>query len=245
MPELPEVETTKRGIEPHITNKRVEEVIIRQKRLRWDVPNILSAELTGHSITTVARRGKYLLLESAKGTLLMHLGMSGSLRIVDSELVAGKHDHVDIVFDNGKALRFTDPRRFGCLLWEQDTIDSHPLIANLGLEPLSVDFDAAYLYKVSRGRSAAIKTFVMNSKGVVGVGNIYASESLFKAKIHPQTPSMHLNKPQIIALTKAIKNILRRAVQKGGTTINDYLGSGEGGRSVSYTHLTLPTNREV
>ena len=205
MPELPEVETTKRGIEPHITNKRVEEVIIRQKRLRWDVPNILSAELTGHSITTVARRGKYLLLESAKGTLLMHLGMSGSLRIVDSELVAGKHDHVDIVFDNGKALRFTDPRRFGCLLWEQDTIDSHPLIANLGLEPLSVDFDAAYLYKVSRGRSAAIKTFVMNSKVVVGVGNIYAAEALFMAGINPKRAAGRVSKATYEKLIPCIK----------------------------------------
>jgi len=230
VPELPEVETTKRGIEPHITNKRVKEVIIRQKRLRWDVPNSLSAELTGHSITTVNRRGKYLLLESTKGTLLMHLGMSGSLRIVNSELVADKHDHVDIVFDNGKALRFTDPRRFGCLLWEQDTIDSHPLLANLGPEPLSEDFDSSYLYIVSRGRSAAIKTFVMNSKVVVGVGNIYAAEALFMAGINPKRAAGKVSKATYEKLIPCIKEILQNAINLGGTTLRDFTdSSGEPG----------------
>ena len=155
----------------------------------------------------------------------MHLGMSGSLRIVDSELVAGKHDHVDIVFDNGKALRFTDPRRFGCLLWEQDTIDSHPLIANLGLEPLSVDFDAAYLYKVSRGRSAAIKTFVMNSKVVVGVGNIYAAEALFMAGINPKRAAGKVSKATYEKLIPCIKEILLNAINLGGTTLRDFTNS--------------------
>ena len=183
MPELPEVETTKRGISPHVKNKRVEQIIVRQKKLRWEVPINLSKDLVGKKISSVTRRGKYLLLGSDKGTMIIHLGMSGSLRIVNKDLLAAKHDHVDVEFEDGKVLRYTDPRRFGCILWETSDIESHPLLSHLGPEPLQKDFESRYLFNTSRGRSAAIKTFIMDSKIVVGVGNIYANEALFLAGI--------------------------------------------------------------
>ena len=144
MPELPEVETTKRGISPHIENRRVKEIIVRQKKLRWEVPNNLNRDLVGKIIFTVKRRGKYLLLASDNGTLIIHLGMSGRLRIVNKDLIAAKHDHVDVVLENGKALRFTDPRRFGCVLWEASDIDSHPHLKNLGTEPLQDELESEY-----------------------------------------------------------------------------------------------------
>ncbi len=225
MPELPEVETTKRGISPHIINRRVEEIIVRQKKLRWEVPNNLSRDLVGKIIFTVTRRGKYLLLASDKGTLIIHLGMSGSLRIVNKDLIAEKHDHVDVVLENGKALRFTDPRRFGCVLWEASDIDSHPLLNNLGPEPLNDEFASDYLFKASRGRSIAIKAFIMNSKIVVGVGNIYANEALFLAGINPKRPAGKISTTQYDKLVPSIKRILKGAIAVGGTTLRDFTNS--------------------
>ncbi|MDD9889848.1 MAG: bifunctional DNA-formamidopyrimidine glycosylase/DNA-(apurinic or apyrimidinic site) lyase [Gammaproteobacteria bacterium] len=226
MPELPEVETTRNGIYPHIKNKRVEEVIVRQKKLRWEIPDTLPAELPGHSFNHIDRRGKYLLLHSKKGILIIHLGMSGSLRIVAQDSPAGKHDHVDIVLQGGKVLRYTDPRRFGCMLWEQAPVESHPLLIKLGPEPLTKDFDYKHLFKVSRGRSAAVKTFIMDSKVVVGVGNIYANEALFMAGINPKRAAGKISKQTYVSLVHCIKEILQKSISVGGTTLRDFTNSG-------------------
>lgn len=230
MPELPEVETTRKGISPHIENRRVKEVIVRQRKLRWQIPNKPAAKLPGNEITKVKRRGKYLLLHSNVGILIIHLGMSGSLRIVDEGLPVGKHDHVDIVLENGKALRFTDPRRFGSILWEEGSIESHPLLVHLGPEPLSDAFNSDYLFRLSRGRSIAVKPFIMNNKIVVGVGNIYAAEALFSAGISPKRPSGKISKQKYAQLVPCIKEILQKSITAGGTTLRDFTDiSGEPG----------------
>lgn len=225
MPELPEVETTKRGIAPHVKNKRIEQVIVRQSKLRWEVPKNLSRQLPGHAFTAIKRRGKYLLLLSPAGTLMIHLGMSGSLRIVNKELEPKKHDHVDLVLDNGKALRYTDPRRFGCVLWEEQGFDSHPLLKHLGPEPLSKEFDADYLFKRSRGRAVAIKNFIMDSKVVVGVGNIYANEALFASGVNPKRAAGKISKAKYSKLVPCIKAILQQSITVGGTTLRDFTNS--------------------
>ena len=185
MPELPEVETTRRGIAPHITGKRVTRVIVRNPNLRWPVSRRLATELRGQAINEVSRRAKYLLLQTDAGTAILHLGMSGSLRLVKSNAAAGKHDHVDIVFAS-TALRLTDPRRFGSLHWTRRPPGQHRLISPLGPEPLAAAFTGDYLFQASRKRKVAIKQFIMNSRIVVGIGNIYASEALYMAGIHPQ-----------------------------------------------------------
>ncbi len=225
MPELPEVETTRRGIEPHIAKRRVTEVILRRRNLRWPITAALCKDLPGQTIDSVSRRGKYLLLATKKGTLLIHLGMSGSLRIVSPSRDVGRHDHVDIVLANKKILRYTDPRRFGCMLWQKNNMDQHPLLISLGPEPLSKGFDANYLYKKSRIRSAAIKTFVMDSRIVVGVGNIYASEALFLAGINPKRSAGKISKPRYEKLVLCIKQVLQRAIDAGGTTLRDFTDS--------------------
>ena len=225
MPELPEVETTRRGILPHITNKRVSRVVIRQPQLRWPISPNLVTELTGQIIRSVDRRGKYLLVKTDVGTLIIHLGMSGSLRIVGVTQVAGKHDHVDIEFSSNNILRFTDPRRFGCMLWQQDNIALHPLLASLGPEPLEAEFDADYLHARSRGRSAPIKSFIMDSSVVVGVGNIYANEALFMAGIAPKRAAGKISKPRYVILVECIKQVLGRAIEVGGTTLRDFTNS--------------------
>ncbi len=225
MPELPEVETTRRGISAHVTNRKVIDVILRQEKLRWPIPRALKAELPGQIIRAVERRGKYLLLEASEGTLLIHLGMSGSLRIVDQQRAIGKHDHVDIVFEGGLILRYTDPRRFGCMLWQQADMASHPLLSSLGPEPLGEQFDASYLFARSRKRSAAIKTFVMDSRVVVGVGNIYANESLFLAGINPKRAAGKISLQRYQKLVAAIKQILQTAIDVGGTTLRDFTDS--------------------
>ncbi len=225
MPELPEVETTRRGIEPHIEKERVREIVLRRKNLRWPISPALSDELPGEVIQTVGRRGKYLLLATRKGTIIIHLGMSGSLRIVDKNRIAQKHDHVDIVFANHKILRYTDPRRFGCILWNTGPIDSHPLLAALGPEPLSEDFYTDYIFKRSRTRSAPIKTFIMDSRTVVGVGNIYANESLFLAGINPKRAAGKVSKPRYEKLVRCIREVLQKAIDVGGTTLKDFTNS--------------------
>ena len=225
MPELPEVETTRRGIEPHIENNKVSKVILRRKTLRWPITPALCKDLPGEAIKSVSRRGKYLLLATKKGCLLIHLGMSGSLRIVDTSRAAAKHDHVDIVFANNKVLRYTDPRRFGCMLWETESIEAHPLLASLGPEPLSEEFHIDYLFKKSRARNLAVKTFIMDSKVVVGVGNIYANESLFLAGISPKRSAGKISKPRYEKLLVCIQQVLQRAIDVGGTTLKDFTGS--------------------
>lgn len=224
MPELPEVETTRRGISPHIVGKPVTKVVLRDTRLRWPIPADLGSRIENHCLQQITRRGKYLLLHFTHGTVLWHLGMSGSLRIILTEEAATKHDHVDWVFPGNIILRFNDPRRFGALLWTDDAPENHFLIHHLGPEPLSEHFDGIYLYQQSRKRQQAIKTWLMDAKIVVGVGNIYANEALFASGIHPTRAAGRLTKPQCITLATHIKRILTHAIIRGGTTLRDFVG---------------------
>lgn len=225
MPELPEVETTRRGIAPHLTGLRVARVVVRDRRLRWPVQPSLVRGLTGATITAVERRAKYLLLRTAGGTAVVHLGMSGSLRVVPSDQPPFAHDHVDVELASGNALRFTDPRRFGCWLWTTRNPLAHPLLRDLGPEPLGDAFNGAYLFARSRGRKAPVKSFVMDGRVVVGVGNIYASESLWRAGIHPARAVGRIALPRYDALAGAIKEVLEYAIGEGGTTLRDYAQS--------------------
>ncbi len=225
MPELPEVETTCRGIAPHIIEKKVKKIIIRNAQLRYPIPENLPQDLTGQTINQVTRRGKYILLHSDTGVAIIHLGMSGTLRIVESETGAEKHDHVDIIFDHGKCLRLRDPRRFGCLLWTPTDPLQHRLLKPLGPEPLSGNFNGSYLYNLSRKRTVAIKQFIMNSHIVVGVGNIYASEALFQASINPKRQAGQVSLKLYQTLIIAIQDVLSRAISQGGTTLRDFYNS--------------------
>jgi len=223
MPELPEVETSRRGIEPHIKNKKVNAVIIRQKQLRWPIPATLKKQLTNQIIRQVERRGKYILLRTDIGTVIIHLGMSGSLRILKPSVTPEKHDHFDIVFNNNKILRLRDPRRFGSVLWTKSDPLKHKLLINLGPEPLDDAFNAQYLHEQSRNRKVAIKTFLMNSHVVVGVGNIYANESLFAAGINPKRAACHISLARYQTLVPIIKSILEKSIKQGGTTLKDFI----------------------
>jgi formamidopyrimidine-DNA glycosylase len=225
MPELPEVETTRLGIQAHIEQQIVTQVIIRQPRLRWPVSPEISTRLLNQAITRVFRRGKYLLLETLAGTVIIHLGMSGSLRILPYEALPGKHDHIDIIFNNNICLRFNDPRRFGCFLWTPENPEQHSLLKNLGPEPLTEAFDGDYLFEVSRGRNMPVKSFIMDGKIVVGVGNIYANEALFYSNIHPEEPAKKINAARYHRLADIIKIILAQAIKIGGTTIRNFSGS--------------------
>jgi len=208
----------------------VEELVLRRRKLRYPVPQTLLVDLPGQVISKVGRRGKYLLLSAETGTVMVHLGMSGNLRLVDVNVPAEKHDHIDIVFEGGKALRLHDPRRFGSVLWLEGDPHEHKLLANLGPEPLSEAFDAEHLYQRSRKRKQAIKQFVMDSHTVVGVGNIYASEALFSAGIRPQLPAGKLSRPRCKLLVAVIKNVLAQAIERGGTTLRDFVdGDGKSG----------------
>ena len=223
MPELPEVETTRRGIEPHLLNRTVSAVVVRDKRLRWPVPRALIETLPGQRIDSVTRRGKYLLLHTAAGTVILHLGMSGSLRIVPADTTAEKHDHVDIALDSGRVVRLRDPRRFGALLWTAKDPAAHKLLKKLGPEPLDGDFDGDYLFHQTRGLKVAVKSFLMNSHRVVGVGNIYASETLFLARIHPQRAAGRISNARYAELAGSIKKVLTAAIAAGGTTLRDFI----------------------
>ncbi|HCW95373.1 MAG TPA: DNA-formamidopyrimidine glycosylase [Pseudomonas sp.] len=223
MPELPEVETTRRGIAPHLLGQTIERVVVRDRRLRWPIPEDLDVRLSGQRIEAVERRAKYLLIRVQSGTLIAHLGMSGSLRLVPAELPAAKHEHVDILLGSGQALRYTDPRRFGALLWSQLPLE-HPLLASLGPEPLDEGFDGRRLYELSRGRSMAIKPFIMDNAVVVGVGNIYASEALFAAGIDPRRPAGGISRARYERLAAEIRRILAMAIERGGTTLRDFVG---------------------
>ena len=221
MPELPEVETTRRGIEPHIVGRRINGVTIRQPRLRWPVPP-LDDLLRGRRIQAVTRRAKYILVEFANGTLIIHLGMSGSLRIVDKTTPPRPHDHVELCVGR-QCLRLHDPRRFGAMLWTTDDPLRHPRLRDLGPEPLSEAFNGDYLHRIARHRRAPIKNLIMDGKTVVGVGNIYASEALFAAGIHPQRASNRVSQTRLDALVDEIKKVLAHAIERGGTTLRDFV----------------------
>lgn len=223
MPELPEVETTLRGISPHIVGKQVSKVIIRQHQLRWRIPENLPQLLQRKKLLGITRRGKYLLLAFKQGTAIFHLGMSGTLCIVSTKTSPTRHDHVDMCFGS-QTLRFNDPRRFGCLLWHEGEINTHKLLANLGPEPLTNNFTAEYLFKRSRKRNQAVKQFIMDSKIVVGVGNIYANESLFMAGIKPIRKAGKLSLKNCEDLVGHIKKILVHSIKQGGTTLKDFVG---------------------
>ena len=222
MPELPEVETTRRGLAPHVQGRRITAVELRRPDLRWPIPPEVSRLLPGQRVDTVRRRAKYLLLDTAAGSALLHLGMSGSLRVLPAETPLRAHDHVDIGLDSGRVLRFNDPRRFGCLLWQAPG-DTHALLAGLGPEPLSDAFDGDYLFRRSRGRSAPVKTFLMDQAVVVGVGNIYAAEALFRAGISPQREAGKVSRERYARLATAVKSILAYAIDRGGTTLRDFI----------------------
>jgi formamidopyrimidine-DNA glycosylase len=227
MPELPEVETTRKGIKPYLERAVITQVTIRNYSLRWPIPSDLAKTLNQQTIQSVKRRAKYLLIQCNTGTLLIHLGMSGSLRILNKveRDNPAKHDHVDISLDNGYLLRYTDPRRFGAVLWTNELVKDHKLIAHLGPEPLLKDFHADYLYQQAKTRHCSVKTFIMNGPVVVGVGNIYANESLFLSGIHPRTIAQNLTETQCENLVEQIKLVLGRAIKAGGTTLKDFTKS--------------------
>lgn len=235
MPELPEVETTRRGIRPHIENSRLNAIRVHQRSLRWPVPPVIE-ELQGHRVSDVKRRGKYLLLEvqqagnetpekSHAGNIIIHLGMSGSLRICSSGMPLRKHDHAEFEFGNDTILRFHDPRRFGCILWQSGLAIEHALLKKLGPEPLDDAFDGEHLFALSRKRKVSVKNFIMDSHVVVGVGNIYASESLFCAGLRPGRSAARVTRAQYALLAMHIKRILANAIEVGGTTLRDFVNS--------------------
>ncbi|MGD2073534.1 MAG: bifunctional DNA-formamidopyrimidine glycosylase/DNA-(apurinic or apyrimidinic site) lyase [Gammaproteobacteria bacterium] len=228
MPELPEVETTRRGIEPHLVGSRIERLIVRQHQLRWPIPRQLPRTVRGAQIIAVRRRAKYLLITTDAGTLIVHLGMSGSLRLLsDNGAMADAHDHVDLIISSGRRLRYTDPRRFGAWLWTPAEPADHALLRHLGPEPLGDDFDGPYLFERSRGRRLAVKSLIMDSRVVAGVGNIYANEALHRAGIHPGRAAGRVGATRYVVLAEAVKTVLMQAIREGGTTLRDFVG-GEG-----------------
>lgn len=234
MPELPEVETTMRGIYPHILGQKITEVIVRQHQLRWPIPQHLKRKLTGQTVIHLSRRGKYLLISVAAGTLIIHLGMSGSLRIISGNSPLQKNEHVDIVFANDIILRYKDPRRFGAILWTAENPDQHSLLKSLGLEALDDNFSGDYLWQAAQTRRVPIKTFIMDNKVVTGVGNIYATEALFMSGIHPLLPANQLTIERMQSLVKIIKRVLLAAIKLGGTTLKDFVdGHGKPGYFVN------------
>lgn len=225
MPELPEVETTLQGIKPHIHNKIIKNFIVRQKQLRWPIPDNMQDSLLGNTICNLVRRGKYLIFQMHKESFIIHLGMSGRLRILHEPIPAAKHDHVDIEFSDNVILRYTDPRRFGTILLADKDGFQHPLINKMGIEPFAKDFSGQYLYNLAIKRNLPIKSFIMENKTIVGVGNIYATEALFQTNIHPQKPAKLVTLEEMKRLAHAIKEILSIAIKEGGTTLKDFLGS--------------------
>ncbi|GAA5192798.1 bifunctional DNA-formamidopyrimidine glycosylase/DNA-(apurinic or apyrimidinic site) lyase [Ferrimonas gelatinilytica] len=237
MPELPEVEVTRQGIAPHLEGQRVVSVVVRQPRLRWPVdPQI--QQLAGQRIERVWRRAKYLLLESQAGVLILHLGMSGSLRVLNPAPAAGKHDHLDLVLNSGAVLRLNDPRRFGAAIWWQLPLEAQPLLNQLGPEPLTLGFNPDQLADALRGKRSAIKTALMDNKVVVGVGNIYANEALFAAGIRPTAVAGSLGRPRLERLVTEVKRVLAAAIEQGGTTLKDFTqADGKPGYFVQQLHV--------
>ena len=222
MPELPEVEVSRLGVAPFLEGQVIRNIIVRDRRLRWPVPESL-ADAIGQQVTAVNRRAKYLLIELAGGgRIILHLGMSGKLRVLDANVAPAKHDHVDIVLDSGKCLRLNDPRRFGACLWQAPGEPVPQQLAHLGPEPLTTDFDAERLVRLSRNKQVAIKNFIMDNAVVVGVGNIYANEALFMAGIDPRRKAGKVSAKRYALLTIAIKEVLAKAIQQGGTTLKDF-----------------------
>lgn len=224
MPELPEVETVRRGVAPHLVGQTVVQVVVRQPRLRWPVPEDLAVQLSGQIIRRVERRAKYLLLCTDAGTAIFHLGMTGRLRILPTNAPLQKHDHVDLVLADGHCLRFNDSRRFGALLWTSEPPERHPLLQALGPEPFDAAFCGGYLCQRAHGRTCAVKTFIMDNHVVVGVGNIYANESLFAAGINPLRPAGQITLTEYERLATAIQKVLSAAIRQGGTTLRDFIG---------------------
>jgi len=231
MPELPEVETTRRGVAPFVEGAVIRDVVVRDRRLRWPVPAGLARSMRGRGVIAVERRAKYLLFRmEGQRTMMLHLGMSGSLRVMRSPQPPGSHDHVDIVLDSGHALRFNDPRRFGSIHWIRGAAEKHPLLAGLGPEPLGPDFTPDYLAGTCRGRKIAIKPHLMNGRIVVGVGNIYASEALFLAGIRPTRAAGRVSSERLGRLVDAVRQVLEAAIRQGGTTLRDFAwGEGQPG----------------
>jgi formamidopyrimidine-DNA glycosylase len=225
VPELPEVETTLRGLEPYLRGQRITGVTIRNPRLRWPIPDNLPLLLIGQTVTSLTRRAKYLLINCGNGTLILHLGMSGSLRILSAETAIEKHDHFDLCFANGKLMRLRDPRRFGAVLWCEGDPAQHPLLKKLGPEPLQANFDADYLYRITRKRITALKQVLMDNHIVVGVGNIYANEALFHAGINPKLAAGKLSKPRCARLVQTITETLSAAITLGGSSLRDFVNS--------------------
>ena len=230
MPELPAVESTRRSLERYILGRRIVEVKVRDRRLRWPVPGHLESTLRGTRLLSLRRRAKYLLFDTEVGSALVHLGMSGSLRVVDPAATPEKHDHADLIFDNEVCVRLKDPRRFGALLWAGHDPKAHPLLRHLGVEPLGNQFSGELLYRLSRKRRVAVKNFIMDARVVVGVGNIYASESLFKARIDPRRAAGRIAMSRFERLATCIRQTLSASITAGGTTLRDYVtGNGETG----------------
>ena len=225
MPELPEVETTRRGLIAHTVGVRIDHAIVRERRMRRPISRALPKCVEGLTIRALNRRAKYLLIDCGTGTLIVHLGMSGRLWLVDSNTPPEKHDHFDLVLANGKTVRLRDPRRFGCVLWVTGDVMQHKLLASLGPEPLSADFNGAALYQATRNRSSAIKLVIMDGHVVVGVGNIYASEALFRARISPRIAARRLTRVRCDVLAAVIRETLSEAITAGGSSIRDYVGS--------------------
>jgi formamidopyrimidine-DNA glycosylase len=225
MPELPEVETTRRGVDPHVVGRKIVALAVHEPRLRWRVPDSLPAQVAGQRVRQTGRRAKYLLIELDSGTLLLHLGMSGSLRVLPAETPRLAHDHFDLLLDSGLTLRFNDPRRFGSLHYTTGNLDEHPLLRRLAPEPLQESFNAEYLWRITRKRKVAIKQLLMNSSLVVGVGNIYASEALFRARIRPKRQARSLTRSEVAKLARAVRAVLTMAIKVGGTTLRDYVGA--------------------
>lgn len=228
MPELPEVETICRGLERAVLHTPISDVIINRPNVRYPIPQQLKTFLYGAEFTKILRRGKYILLSTANGTLIVHLGMSGKLLVQPQQEPPYKHEHVVFIFDNGLSLRFVDPRRFGAVLWTENDPNLHPLLCKLGVEPLSKFFTSTYLHRAIQRRQTTIKQLLMDAQVVVGVGNIYANEALFLSGIKPQRKASTLTKKECQKLVVAVKQILQQAIKCGGTTIRDFVSS-EGG----------------
>ena len=225
MPELPEVETTRRGVDPHVVGRKIVALSVHEPRLRWRVADSMPAEVAGQRVKQTGRRAKYLLLELESGTLILHLGMSGSLRVLPADTPRLTHDHFDLLLDSGLTLRFNDPRRFGSLHYTTGNPDEHALLKRLAPEPLNDAFNTEYLWRITRKRKVSIKQLLMNSSLVVGVGNIYASEALFRARIRPKRQAKSLTRAEVSKLTRAVRDVLKMAIKVGGTTLRDYVGA--------------------
>lgn len=236
MPELPEVEITRRGLLPSLQGRAVDAVVTRHAMLRYPLPHDLGRRLKGLTVLDIDRRGKYLLFRLNRDTLIVHLGMSGSLRLVPADLPPGKHDHLDLVF-GGMALRLRDPRRFGAVVWGEGNAEAHPLIASLGIEPLSDAFSGDWIYEATRGRAKPVKLFLMDSHAIVGVGNIYASESLFRAGVDPRIPAGRLSRARCEKIAASIKATLEAALAAGGSTVRDFLHSDGGAGGFQLQHF--------